>query len=130
MREGIIRKHMKEWFGRVINFCENNTYGPRQSVRTVIPMIITQLLAGKTEIKLGMLTPTRDFNYVKDTAEGFVAIAESDKTVGEEINIASQREISIGDLASEIIKQINPNAELTCDEQRLRPEMRLLNLWK
>lgn len=104
-----------------------NTYGPRQSARAVIPTIITQLLAGKTEIKLGMLTPTRDFNYVKDTAEGFVAIAESDKTVGEEINIASQREISIGDLASEIIKQINPNAELICDEQRIRPEKSEVN---
>lgn len=104
-----------------------NTYGPRQSARAVIPTIITQLLAGKTKIKLGMLTPTRDFNYVKDTAEGFVAIAESDKTVGEEINIASQREISIGDLASEIIKQINPNAELICDEQRIRPEKSEVN---
>lgn len=104
-----------------------NTYGPRQSARAVIPTIITQLLAGKTEIKLGMLTPTRDFNYVKDTAEGFIAIAESDKTVGEEINIASQREISIGDLASEIIKQINPNAELICDEQRIRPEKSEVN---
>ncbi|EOS78999.1 LLPSF_ family NAD dependent epimerase/dehydratase [Dorea sp. 5-2] len=104
-----------------------NTYGPRQSARAVIPTIITQLLAGKTKIKLGMLTPTRDFNYVKDTAEGFVAIAESDKTVGEEINIASQREISIGDLASEIIKQINPNAELVCDEQRIRPEKSEVN---
>lgn len=104
-----------------------NTYGPRQSARAVIPTIITQLLAGKREIKLGMLTPTRDFNYVKDTAEGFVAIAESDKTVGEEINIASQREISIGDLASEIIKQINPNAELICDEQRIRPEKSEVN---
>lgn len=104
-----------------------NTYGPRQSARAVIPTIITQLLAGKKEIKLGMLTPTRDFNYVKDTAEGFIAIAESDKTVGEEINIASQREISIGDLASEIIKQINPNAELICDEQRLRPEKSEVN---
>lgn len=104
-----------------------NTYGPRQSARAVIPTIITQLLAGKTKIKLGMLTPTRDFNYVKDTAEGFVAIAESDKTVGEEINIASQREISIGDLASEIIKQINPNAELVCDGQRIRPEKSEVN---
>ena len=78
-----------------------NTYGPRQSARAVIPTIITQLLAGETEIKLGTLTPTRDFNYVTDTAEGFIAIAESKKTIGEEINIASQKEISIGDLANE-----------------------------
>lgn len=104
-----------------------NTYGPRQSARAVIPTIITQLLAGKTEIKLGALTPTRDFNYVKDTAEGFIAIAESDKTVGEEINIASQKEISIGDLANEIIEQINPRAKIICEEQRLRPEKSEVN---
>ncbi len=104
-----------------------NTYGPRQSARAVIPTIITQLLAGKTEIKLGALTPTRDFNYVKDTAEGFIAIAESDKTVGEEINIASQKEISIGDLANEIIEQINPKAKVICEEQRIRPEKSEVN---
>ena len=98
-----------------------NTYGPRQSARAIIPTIITQLLAGKDEIKLGSLTPTRDFNYVKDTAAGFVAIAESDKTVGEEINIATQHEISMGDLAHELIAQINPAARIVCDEQRLRP---------
>lgn len=104
-----------------------NTYGPRQSARAVIPTIITQLLAGKTEIKLGALTPTRDFNYVKDTTEGFIAIAESDKTVGEEINIASQKEISIGDLANEIIEQINPKAKVICEEQRNRPEKSEVN---
>lgn len=104
-----------------------NTYGPRQSARAVIPTIITQLLAGKEEIKLGSLTPTRDFNYVLDTAAGFVAIAESEKTIGEEINIATQREISIGQLADEIIAQINPQARLVCDEQRLRPEKSEVN---
>lgn len=104
-----------------------NTYGPRQSARAVIPTIITQLLAGKEEIKLGSLTPTRDFNYVKDTAGGFIAIAESDKTIGEEINIATQREISIGDLAQEIISQINPKAKIICDEERLRPEKSEVN---
>lgn len=104
-----------------------NTYGPRQSARAVIPTIITQLLAGKEEIKLGSLTPTRDFNYVKDTAAGFVAIAESDRTVGEEINIATQKEISIGELAQEIIGQINPQARIICDEQRLRPEKSEVN---
>lgn len=98
-----------------------NTYGPRQSARAVIPTIISQLLAGKEEIKLGSLTPTRDFNYVKDTAAGFIAIAESDKTIGEEINIATQQEISIEKLANEIIRQINPNARIMCDEERLRP---------
>ena len=74
-----------------------NTYGPRQSARAVIPTIITQLLAGRTEIRLGSLAPTRDFNYVKDTAAGFMAIADCDAAVGQEINIATGREISIGD---------------------------------
>lgn len=104
-----------------------NTYGPRQSARAVIPTIITQLLSGKEEIKLGSLTPTRDFNYVKDTAAGFIAIAETDKTIGEEINIATQKEISIGELATEIIRQINPNAQIVCEEQRLRPEKSEVN---
>lgn len=104
-----------------------NTYGPRQSARAVIPTIITQLLAGKMEIKLGALTPTRDFNYVKDTVNGFLSIYESDKTIGEEINIATQKEISIGQLAEELIRQINPNAKIVCDEERLRPEKSEVN---
>ncbi len=104
-----------------------NTYGPRQSARAVIPTIITQLLGGVTELKLGSLTPTRDFNYVKDTAAGFIAIAQSDKTIGEEINIATQKEISIGNLAQTIIELINPEAHIVCDEQRLRPEKSEVN---
>ncbi|NCB70867.1 MAG: SDR family NAD(P)-dependent oxidoreductase [Clostridia bacterium] len=104
-----------------------NTYGPRQSARAVIPTIITQLLAGKEEIKLGSLTPTRDFNYVKDTVQGFIEIAKSDKTIGEEINIATQREISIGQLAEELIRQINSKARIVCDEDRLRPEKSEVN---
>ena len=104
-----------------------NTYGPRQSARAVIPTIILQLLAGKSEIKLGSLTPTRDFNYVKDTANGFIAMYESDRTIGQEINIATQREISIGDLAKELIRQIKPDAKIICDEQRLRPEKSEVN---
>lgn len=99
-----------------------NTFGPRQSARAVIPTIISQLLAGRKEIKLGALSTVRDFNYVKDTAAGFISIAESSHTIGEEINIASQREISIGDLAELIIHQINPEARIICDEQRLRPD--------
>lgn len=99
-----------------------NTYGPRQSARAVIPAIITQLLAGKTEIKLGSLTPTRDFNYVKDTVGGFISIYESDQTIGEEINIAAQKEVSIGHLAKELIRQINPKARIVCDEERIRPQ--------
>lgn len=104
-----------------------NTYGPRQSARAVIPTIITQLLAGKVEIKLGSMTPTRDFNFVKDTANGFYEIFRAEKTVGEEINIASQKEISIGQLAEEIICQINPAAQIICDEERLRPEKSEVN---
>lgn len=99
-----------------------NTYGPRQSARAVIPTIITQLLSGKEEIELGSLSPTRDFNYVKDTVNGFMEIAKSTKTIGEEINIASQKEISIKELAEEIISQINPNAKIICDDERVRPE--------
>ena len=99
-----------------------NTYGPRQSARAVIPTIITQLLAGKEEIKLGSLSPTRDFNFVKDTANGFISIYESDSTIGEEINIATGEEISIGKLADELIRQINPKARIICDEERLRPK--------
>ena len=104
-----------------------NTFGPRQSARAVIPAIIIQLLSGKEEIKLGSLTPTRDFNYVKDTVNGFISIYESNQTIGQEINIATQREISIGELAKELIHQINPSARIVCDEQRLRPEKSEVN---
>lgn len=104
-----------------------NTYGPRQSARAVIPTIITQLLAGQKEIKLGSLTPTRDFNYVKDTVQGFIEIAKELSTIGEEINIATQEEISIGELAQEMIDQINPNAKIICEEERLRPEKSEVN---
>ncbi len=104
-----------------------NTYGPRQSARAVIPTVISQLLAGERSIKLGSLTPTRDFNYVKDTAAGFIALSECAEAVGEEVNIATGREISIGELAGEIIRQLNPEAEIVCDEQRLRPEKSEVN---
>ncbi len=104
-----------------------NTYGPRQSARAVIPTIITQLLNGASEIKLGSLTPTRDFNYCKDTARGFMALAACDRAIGEEVNIATGVEISIGQLAEELIAQINPNAKIVCDEQRLRPEKSEVN---
>ncbi|MGM0411249.1 MAG: NAD-dependent 4,6-dehydratase LegB [Bacillota bacterium] len=98
-----------------------NTYGPRQSARAVIPTIITQLLDGKEEIELGALTPTRDFNYVKDTVNGFIDIAASERTIGKEINIATQNEISIESLANELIRQINPKAEIVKDQKRVRP---------
>jgi NAD dependent epimerase/dehydratase len=99
-----------------------NTYGPRQSARAVIPTIITQLLTGVEEIKLGDTTPTRDLVFVKDTVSGFVEIAKSDDLIGQDCNIATQAEISVADLASELIKQINPKAIIITDEQRLRPE--------
>ena len=99
-----------------------NTYGPRQSARAVIPTVITQLLAGAAEIKLGSLHPTRDFNYVKDTVAGFIAIAEAPNTIGEEINIASQQEISVGELSQIIIDAINPSARIFSEDTRLRPE--------
>jgi len=99
-----------------------NTYGPRQSARAVIPTIISQLLNSIEEIILGDLTPIRDFVYVKDTVNGFIEIAKSQKTIGEEINIATQSEISIGDLAQTIINIINPHAKIICDKQRIRPE--------
>jgi len=104
-----------------------NTYGPRQSARAVIPTIICQLLSGYKEIKLGALSPTRDFNFCTDIARGFLAIAKSNKTIGEEINIASNSEISIGDVAKMIIKKINPSAKIICDEERLRPEKSEVN---
>jgi NAD dependent epimerase/dehydratase len=99
-----------------------NTFGPRQSARAVIPTIITQLLNGKTEIKLGDTTPTRDLVYVKDTARGFIEIAKSEKLIGHDCNIATQSEISVADLAQEIIAQINPQAKIVTDDIRMRPE--------
>ncbi|NBI70637.1 SDR family NAD(P)-dependent oxidoreductase [Clostridiaceae bacterium] len=104
-----------------------NTYGPRQSARAVIPTIIIQLLSGKKEIRLGSLIPTRDFNYVKDTVNGFIVLYKSEKAIGQEINIATQNEVSIGQLAEELIAQINPCATIVCDEQRLRPEKSEVN---
>ena len=99
-----------------------NTYGPRQSARAVIPTIIGQIAAGKKQIKLGDLTPTRDFNYVLDTCRGFIALAESDKTIGEVINIGSGVEISVGDTLNLIKKIMNSDVEFITDEQRIRPE--------
>lgn len=99
-----------------------NTYGPRQSARAVIPTIITQLLSGKKEIKLGSLHPTRDLLFVKDTVNGFVEICKCDALVGQEVNIATHSEISVGDLAQKLINMINPEAVVVSDDVRLRPE--------
>jgi len=99
-----------------------NTFGPRQSARAVIPTIIIQLLEGAQTIELGSLHPTRDLLFVKDTVAGFSAIAKSDNVMGEEINIATQQEIAIGELAKRIIEQIEPTATITTQEDRVRPE--------
>jgi NAD dependent epimerase/dehydratase len=98
-----------------------NTYGPRQSARAVIPTIISQLLNGYTEIKLGDVRPTRDLVYVKDTAQGFIRIAQTPSLIGHEVNIATEQEISVGDLAQNLIKQINPAARIVSEDERLRP---------
>ena len=98
-----------------------NTYGPRQSARAVIPTIITQALT-KGKIFLGSLHPTRDYTYVKDVVEGFIKVAESPKSVGEVINIGSNFEISIGDLANKIISSAGKNAEIITDQTRVRPQ--------
>lgn len=99
-----------------------NTYGPRQSARAVIPTIITQIAGGRKKIKLGAVSPTRDFNYVADTVEGFIAVAESDRSVGEVINIGSNYEISIGETARLIAEVMGAEIEIETDEVRLRPE--------
>jgi len=99
-----------------------NTFGPRQSARAVIPTIISQLLNGTEEIKLGDLTPTRDLLFVKDTVSAFLKIAECEELIGHEVNIATQSEISVGELAQQLIKNINPKAKIINDSERFRPE--------
>ncbi|MEH6591051.1 MAG: NAD-dependent 4,6-dehydratase LegB [Halioglobus sp.] len=99
-----------------------NTYGPRQSARAVIPTIITQIAKGKREIKLGALSPTRDFNYVADTVAGYIAALNADDSVGEVINIGSNFEISIGDTASAISKLMGIDVNIVSDSERFRPE--------
>jgi dTDP-glucose 4,6-dehydratase len=99
-----------------------NTYGPRQSARAVIPTIITQIAAGKSQLKLGALHPTRDFNYVQDTVSGFIAMLHSDKAVGEVINIGSNYEISIGETAQLIAEVMGSSISIETDNVRLRPE--------
>jgi len=98
-----------------------NTFGPRQSTRAVIPTIITQALTSNT-VKLGSLTPIRDLTYVKDTANGFIRLAESKKTVGQTVNTGSSRGVTIGELAEIIIRQVNPGAKIICEEERVRPD--------
>ena len=99
-----------------------NTYGPRQSARAIIPTIITQLLSGAKEIRLGNLAPTRDFNYVKDVCRALLKIAGSSKVIGEEINICTGTEVSVGKLAKTIINKLNPRAKIIVEKARKRPE--------
>ncbi len=99
-----------------------NTYGPRQSARAVIPTIITQIASGKKKIKLGDVTPTRDFNYVEDTCAGFIALANCDESVGEVVNIGSNFEISVGDTLNLIREIMDSDVEFVTDEQRIRPQ--------
>jgi nucleoside-diphosphate-sugar epimerase len=99
-----------------------NTYGPRQSARAVIPTIITQIANGQRQIKLGAVSPTRDFNYVADTVAGFVAALESGRGIGEVINLGSNFEVSIGDTAHAIAEVMNTSIEIITDDKRLRPE--------
>lgn len=104
-----------------------NTYGPRQSARAVIPTIISQIAAGQRQIRLGALSPTRDFNYVADTCAAFLAVAASDLALGQVINAASNFEISIGDTAALIAEVMGAEVEILTDEQRLRPEASEVN---
>lgn len=107
-----------------------NTYGPRQSARAIIPTIISQIANGIKEIKLGDLSPTRDFNFVKDTCRGFIALAESEDTIGKEINIASNFEISMKDTLDLIKEIMNSDVKFITDEQRIRPEKsEVFRLW-
>ncbi|MEU8851853.1 GDP-mannose 4,6-dehydratase [Streptomyces sp. NPDC048564] len=98
-----------------------NTYGPRQSARAVIPTILSQLHAGARQIKLGSLTPTRDFTYVTDTAHGFLALAACDRALGHAVNLGTGQEISVGDLAKALINASGRDAEIVVDPGRLRP---------
>jgi dTDP-glucose 4,6-dehydratase len=107
-----------------------NTYGPRQSARAVIPTIITQIANGQRQIKLGAVSPTRDFNYVKDTVAGFIAALEAKQGDGEVVNFGSNYEISIGDTAQLIAEAMNTEIEIITDEVRLRPGKSEVNrLW-
>ncbi len=99
-----------------------NAYGPRQSARAVIPTIITQLLNGSKEVKLGSTYPTRDLNYVQDVCRGIIALAKNDEAIGKTVNIGSGREISIEELAKLMIRKINPEAAIVTEDIRKRPE--------
>ena len=107
-----------------------NTYGPRQSARAIIPTVITQIAYGKKEIKIGDLTPTRDFNYVEDTCRGLLSLAECDSSIGETVNIGSNSEISIGDTVHLISELMHSNVKFVTDSKRIRPSRsEVFRLW-
>ena len=107
-----------------------NTYGPRQSARAIIPTIITQIANGKKEIKLGDLTPTRDFNFVKDTCKGFIELAKCDAAIGQEVNICSNNEISMRDTLNLIARLMNSDVKFIEDQARIRPKnSEVFRLW-
>jgi len=107
-----------------------NTYGPRQSARAVIPTVITQIAYGKKEIKIGDLTPTRDFNYVEDTCRGLLSLAECDSAIGETVNIGSNSEISIGDTVHLISELMQSDVKFVTDSKRIRPSRsEVFRLW-
>ena len=107
-----------------------NTYGPRQSARAIIPTIITQIASGVNEIKLGDLSPTRDFNYVKDISKGFIELSKCDGAIGQEVNICSNFEISMKDTLELIAKLMNSDVKFITDQQRIRPEKsEVFRLW-
>ena len=107
-----------------------NTYGPRQSARAIIPTIITQIANGKKEIKLGDLTPTRDFNFVKDTCKGFIELSRCDAAIGQEVNICSNNEISMRDTLNLIAHLMNSDVKFIEDQARIRPKnSEVFRLW-
>ena len=107
-----------------------NTYGPRQSARAIIPTIITQIANGKKEIKLGDLTPTRDFNFVKDTCKGFIELSKCDAAIGQEVNICSKNEISMRDTLNLIARLMNSDVKFIENQVRIRPKnSEVFRLW-
>lgn len=107
-----------------------NTYGPRQSARAIIPTIITQIANGKKEIKLGDLTPTRDFNFVKDTCKGFIELSKCDAAIGQEVNVCSNFEISMRDTLNMIARLMDSDVRFVEDEARIRPKKsEVFRLW-
>ena len=125
----VIESYFKSFELPTVTLRPFNTYGPRQSMRAVIPTVIAQLVAGKESIKLGALSPTRDFNYVQDTVNAFIAVAESTHKdiLGETFNTGCGEEISIGDFVNLCCEVLGKRAEIICENERMRPEKSEVN---